>query len=75
MPRIFQEAAYLFGKIEGRADIDKMPFDKSVKDSYAAFMKEAVKYDNRSVDIGRVALYPFFGNTYFYEYYFLKYRN
>ena len=73
MPRIFQEAAYLFGKVEGRADIDKMPFDKSVKDSYAAFMKEAVKYDNRSVDIGRVALYPFFGNTYFYEYYFLKY--
>ena len=40
MPRIFQEAAYLFGKVEGRADIDKMPFDKSVKDSYAAFMKE-----------------------------------
>lgn len=73
MPRIFQEAAYLFGKVEGRADIDKMPFDKSVKDSYAAFMKEAMKYDNRSVDIGRVALYPFYGDTYFYEYYFLKY--
>ena len=75
MPRLFQEGAYLFGKIEGRADIDKMPFDKSVKESYAAFMKEAVKYDNRSVDIGRVALYPFFGDTYFYEYYFLKYTH
>ena len=75
MPRIFQEAAYLFGKVEGRADIDKMPFDKSVKDSYAAFMKEAMKYDNRSVDIGRVALYPFYGDTYFYEYYFLKYTH
>ena len=38
-------------------------------------MKELKKYENRSADIGRVALYPFFGNTYFYEYYFLKYSH
>lgn len=72
VPRLFQEAAYLFGKMENRPDLDRMPFDKGVKDSYYAFMKEAKQYDNRSVDIGRVALYPFYGNTYYYEYYFMK---
>lgn len=74
MPRIFQEAAYLFGKMENRPDIDRYPFDKTVKQTYAAFMKEAQKYDNQSAETGRLALWPFFGNTYFYEYFFLKYN-
>ena len=72
MPRIFQEAAYLFGRLEKRPDLEKFPFDKSVKNTYNAFVKEAAKYDNQPVEYGRVALNSFFGNTYFYEYYFLK---
>lgn len=72
MPRIFQEGTYLFGKLEKVPDIDRYPFDKGVKESYNAFMKEAAKYDNQAVEIGRTALYPFYGNTYYYEYYFLK---
>lgn len=72
MPHIFQEAAYLFGKQENRTDIDKMPFDASVKKTYNSFMKEIRKYDNQSAEIGRTALYPFYGNTYYYEYYFLR---
>lgn len=72
MPRIFQEAAYLFGKLGKRPDLDKMPFDKNVKKTYEKFMKEAEKYNNQSADIGRTALYPFYGNTYYYEYYFLR---
>lgn len=72
IPRIFQEAAYLFGKEANRPNLDKLPFDKSVKETYYAFMKEAKQYDNRAVELGRVALHPFFGNTYYYEYYFMK---
>lgn len=72
MPRLFQEAAYLFGKIENRPGLDRMPFDKGVKDSYNAFMKEVSQYNNRDAALGRVALYPFFGNTYYYDYYFQK---
>ena len=72
MPRIFQEGAYLFGKLENRPDIDKMPFDNNVKKTYYAFMKEARKYENQSAEIGRAALFPFYGSTYFYDYYFLK---
>ena len=72
MPRIFQEAVYLFGKLENMPDIERFPFDKTVKQTYAAFMKEAKKYDNQSPETGRVALWPFYGNTYFYEYFFQR---
>lgn len=72
MPRIFQEGAYLFGKMANMPNIEKYPFDKSVKRTYHTFMKEAKKYDNQPANIGRSALYPFYGNTYYYEYYFLK---
>ena len=72
MPRVFQEGAYLFGTLAKMPDLDKLPFDKSVKKTYIAFMKELAKYDNQSANIGRTALYPFYGNTYYYEYYFMK---
>ena len=72
IPRIFQEAAILFGNMEHLPNIDKMPFDKGVRDNYVAFMKEGRKYDKQQTIVGRTALYPFFGNTYFFYYYFLQ---
>lgn len=72
MPLIFQQAAYLFIKQGNRPDLDNFPFDKSVKKTYDRFMKEAVKYNKQPVEIGRMALFPFYGNTYFYYYYFLR---
>ena len=70
---IKKRSTNLFGKMENIPDIDKYPFDKSVKQTYAAFMKEAAKYDNQSAENGRTALWPFFGHTYFYEYFYMKY--
>ena len=72
IPRIFQEAAILFGHLENRPNIDQLPFDKGVKDNYVAFMKEGKKYDGQQAIVGRTALYPFFGNTYYFYYYFLQ---
>ena len=72
MPRIFQEGAYLFGKLANSPDLNRFPFDKSVIKTYNAFMKESKKYDSQPENVGRAALYPFYGNTYYYEYYFLK---
>mgnify|MGYP007101832900 CR=1 FL=1 len=72
IPRIFQEAAILFGHIENLPGIDTMPFDKGVIDNYNAFMQEGKKYDGQQAIVGRTALYPFFGNTYFFYYYFLQ---
>ena len=72
MPRIFQEGAYLFGKITNRAELDYLPFDKSVIDTYNAFMNDALKYNNQNIDVARDGLYSDYGNTYYYEYYFVN---
>lgn len=72
IPRIFQEAAYLFGKTGHGPNPDLLPIDKGVKDNYNAFAREGKKYDKQQAIVGRTALYPFFGNTYFFYYYFLQ---
>ena len=72
IPRIFQEAAYLFGKTGHGPNPDLLPIDKGVKDNYNAFAREGKKYDKQQAIVGRTALHPFFGNTYFFYYYFLQ---
>ena len=69
IPRFYQEAAYLYCQIEGREDMDKMPFDASVKDSFESFATAASNYNNQEVEVVREGLYPFFGETYYYDYY------
>ena len=69
LPRYYQEAAYLYGKLQGREDLDRMPFDKSVKESFGRFMQFAPKYNDTDVEVAREALYPAFGQTYYYDYY------
>jgi hypothetical protein len=72
MPRYYQEAAYLYGKIGDRKDLDRLPFDAGIKDTFEHFMKSASKYENKDVETGRQGLYPFFGETYYYDYYMMK---
>lgn len=72
LPRIIQEAAYLFAYMQHRSDIDMMPLDESVKKSFRDFMSQMQKYDGAPIQQVRMALYPAFGDTYYYEYFFLK---
>ena len=72
MPRIFQEAAYLFANMQQRSDIEQMPLDESVKQNFHVFMKQLQQYKGASLQQLRSSLYPSFGNTYYYEYFFLK---
>jgi hypothetical protein len=69
MPRYYQEAAYLYGKIKDRKDLDRMPFDAGIKDTFERFMSNAQKYEKQDVEVVRKGLYPFFGETYYYDYY------
>ena len=71
LPRIFQEAAYLFANMQQRDDIEEMPVDNSVKNSFRAFMSQMQQYRGAPRQ-ARSALYPSFGDTYYYEYFFLK---
>lgn len=72
IPRYYQEAAYLYGKLEDNPEIETMPFDESVKSSYESFMTAASNYDNQTVEVCREGLYPLFGDTYYYDYYMMK---
>lgn len=70
IPRYYQEAAYLYGRLEERRDMDNVPFDPSVKDSFERFMTTASTYYNKKeVEVCRQGLYPLFGDTYYYDYY------
>ena len=72
MPRIFQEAAYFFGMMGKGPNPALLPVDESVKRSYNAFISQSAQYRGQPVDIARVALHPFFGNTYYFYYNFLQ---
>ena len=69
VPRYYQEAAYLYGKLEDRQDLDRMPFDASVKDSFERFATMMSDYNGQEVSVAREELNSFFGDTYYYDYY------
>ena len=72
IPRIYQEAAYLFANMQQRDDTEELPLDENVKKNFHAFMNQMQQYKGAPVQQLRGALYPSFGNTYYYEYFFLK---
>lgn len=69
IPRYYQEAAYLYGKLTEQKDFDETPFNTSVKDGFERFMSAAADYDNQEVEVVRAGLSPFFGDTYYYDYF------
>ena len=69
MPRYYQEAAYLYGKVGDRKDLDNMPFDTAVKESFERFATSMSEYDGLDVEVAREALTPFFEDTYYLDYY------
>lgn len=71
LPIHYQEAAYLYGTLENR-DLSRVPFDQRVKDSFASFMQVLSKYEDQDVGPVREALYPVFGNTYYFDYYLMS---
>ena len=69
MPRYFQEAAYLYAKIKGRENINTALFDAGIKETFERFMTSAPNYNDQDIEVARQGLYPFFGETYYYDYY------
>jgi hypothetical protein len=72
MPIHYQEAAYLYGNLEKKVDISRMPFDPSVKESYEQFMRMSLQYRNMSEEEMARLFYPQFGNTFYYFYFFVR---
>ena len=72
IPRLYQEAAYLFGNLEHRSNLDQVPFRQDVKDNYAAFMNALQQCEDMPIEEVRGRLYPQFGNTYYFDYYLVR---
>lgn len=73
MPTHYQEAAYLYGHLENKVDISKMPFDQEVKDSYAQFM-QAVQTECQGMTEEQMkpVLFDRFGATFYYDYFLMR---
>ena len=72
MPRHYQEAAYLYGHLEDKVDISRMPFDPEVRDSYDRFMKFNEQCGPMNEEQKAVAFYPQFGGTFYYFYFLVR---
>lgn len=72
MPTHLQEAAYLYGNLEHQVDISRMPFDKGVIQTYNDLMQAAKECSYMSEEEMGRALYPRFGHTFYYDYYFIR---
>ena len=72
-PIHIQEAAYLLADLEERPDIDKMPVNPAVKENFKRFDQTASRLEGADWAAANAALYPLFGNTYFYDYYMVNF--
>lgn len=72
VPRIFQEAAYLFGKKENLPFTEELPIDGSIKENFRGFMQVMQQCQGRPSEQMKDYLRKRYGNTYYFEYFFLK---
>lgn len=72
IPTHYQEAAFLYGNLEHKVDISHIPFDKAVIKSYQDFMAAAQSYRVSSEEELAKLMYPLFGGTFYYEYFFIR---
>ena len=73
VPRIFQEAAWLFANLQGQEGLEEWQLDKGVKENFYQFMKlmEQIKA-NPNNSQARTILYDNYSETYYFEYFFLR---
>lgn len=71
-PRIFQEAVWLYGNLEGVEGMDEWTLEPGVKESFQAFMSMMQKMKQSPNPILKDNIMASFGDTYYFEYFFLK---
>ena len=71
IPVAYQEAAYLYGKLEERPGIDNMPFNAGVKDSFEKFFQVFGQYEGVDAEDVRKQTGLPYSNTFYYNYYIM----
>lgn len=72
IPVAYQEAAYLFGMVEGRTDLDRMPFSPGVKDTFEKFFQIFSQYEGMDVETVRTRGKMPYSNTFYYDYHIMS---
>lgn len=70
IPRYYMEAAYLYSVLLKNAPF-QIPVDEGTKRTYQELDKQLQQFDDRDLDEVRKALYPLYGDTYFFEYFLM----
>lgn len=70
IPRIFMEAACLFSHMDPNYSV-QLP-DPSIEQNYTAFMQQMQQHKGKPWPVIRKLLAPYFGQTYYFEYFFLR---
>jgi len=68
IPRYYLEAALLFADLEGNAPF-RVNVDDYIKKTYKEFTGLLPQYDGKDIEEVRSALYPMFGDTYFFQFF------
>lgn len=69
IPTHYQEAAFLYETLEHHVDINAIPIEDVVKQTYTHFMERAQQAGGVPESILKERLYPEFGHTFYYEYF------
>ena len=72
LPVHVQEAFLLYGTLSNHPAVKKWRFDPAVVDNFHRFQQMSSRYNNMDVDVCREALYPYFGDTFYYDYYLMQ---
>jgi len=70
VPRYYTEAAYLYTVLEGKAPFE-VPVDELTKKSLKQLMELMPRFDGKDLEEVRSALYPIYGDTYFFDYFLM----
>ena len=72
VPRIFQEAAYLFGNMQQLSFTEELPIDREVKENFRGFIQMMQQCNWKPNAQVRNYLFQRYGTTYYFEFFFLK---
>lgn len=72
VPRVFQEAAWLFANMEQQEGLDEWTLESGVRESFAAFMKLMQQARKSPNGMQKQMLLDRFGDTYYFDFFFLR---
>ncbi|MBR7055347.1 MAG: hypothetical protein IKI26_11405 [Prevotella sp.] len=72
VPRIFQEAAWLFANMQQMEGLEEWTLENGIKESFSAFMQQMEQAKQSPNGPQKQLLLERFGNTYYFDFFFLR---